>query len=88
MGFFTWPQELSRLESASMVTISFLLLTILGGREGGLLGAALCSIRGRSDGGCDNRATSTVQPDHRNSRQTQGHRSEELQALRGEAKED
>lgn len=29
MSFFTWFQDLSRLESASMVTISFLLLRIL-----------------------------------------------------------
>lgn len=36
MSFFTWFQDLSRLESASMVTISFLLLRILeGGRLAG-----------------------------------------------------
>lgn len=40
MAFLHVGRELSRLESASMAIILFLLLTILGGRKGGLLGAA------------------------------------------------
>lgn len=41
MSFFTWFQDLSRLESASMVTILFLLLRILGGEACWLLDFAV-----------------------------------------------
>lgn len=47
-GFLHIVSELSRLESASMVTILFLLLTISGGGRGS---AGLCSTRSRRGGG-------------------------------------
>ena len=71
MGFFTWFRGLSRLEGASMVTILFLLLTILGGGKGGFVGAGLGGSRGRSGGDRSDGGTSTGRLDHRSSQNTQ-----------------